>query len=424
MSFLLKKYRTKIAILYPFIYSFLIEKIRKIRNSFRYKKCFNKPYYHKSISSPISLEKPNNQTIFFCIYWFKPSGAEYYALECARLAKENGFQVVWIVEFPSDNDDWTQKFLDISEDVYYVYSIESGEDPLNWLVGLTQKFSPLAFHIHHSNFCYTHLQDVKKHFPSLITIDTTHIIELKDEGFPCASVSVQEALDYRNVISYGLQKYYVEHGFSESSILRSVIIPDVKDHKINMPKISNNLVHIKIIGRLDEQKRPYLILPFINELRRLQQTDVINKNLTIKISIYGIGEYYQVLNEELKRQSIDNVEIITNCYDQDAIYNSAFCIVQLSENEGVSLVSYESTLRYKYILTTDVGQQNEVIEKDFLLPSSAKKAVEVAAYKLSELIRNPEGFQERLLLQRKKILQLDKKYGYKKRMHAFYASLM
>ena len=364
-------------------------------------------------------ETIENPVAAFFVHSFSPSGAEYYALECARIAKAAGFQIVWIVDHISKNDDWEKDFLTVSDRVLNVW--DSGHiyrDVFSFL----SKENPSVVHIHHSLTGYEIAAMLKKKFAAITVIDSTHIIELKNEGFPCLSAQAGDAIDCRNVISNGLKEYYIQCGIPEQNILRSIIVPEVEGQEGVLPSIENNHVNIKIIGRLDEQKRPYLIVALIKRMKRLQQNGAINKDLKLKFSIYGFGEYFESMKSVLFQLSGKHfeIEMITSVYDKNIIYENTFCVVQLSENEGISLVSYEATLRYKYILTTDAGQQGEIMEEEFLLPSRASKAVKAAAERLCNLLKRPESLHDKVISQRRKILSLDEKYGYKNVLHDFY----
>ena len=414
--------RQKFAVSHPFIYSYILDKIRNILEYCRHVQCTN---LEKVLTTTHQIKPATypNKTIFFFIYWLKPSGAEFYALECAKIAKQNGFKIVWIVDFPSDNQDWDSQFLDVSTHVFRVLEVPSSEDNSAWILKLITTYIPIAIHIHHSLFAYNNLDNLKSNFPWLVTIDSTHIIEIKGDGFPCVSSSAGTLLDYRNIISNGLIDYFLDHGVDNSSLLRSVIIPDTYTNH-TQSKIINNRVKIVIIGRLDEQKRPYLIKPFINRVDQLINDNKLCKGVAIDLFIYGSGEYFNLLKDVLTDVATNiSVHLFSNCYDKDQLYKDVFCVIQLSENEGISLVSYEAILRHKFILCADVGQQSEVIEPVFLLPSNAKQTVNMAALKLLELINNTEKFSDDLLKQYNRVLELDRKFGYKQVIDELYSKL-
>lgn len=406
--------RQKFAIKFPFFYSYLLNLSRKLMN-----------YTTKEIYRCISSETINvntTKTIVFFIHWFNPSGAEYYALECAKIAKDMGYKIIWIVEFDSINQNWKRMFENISQNIYYLFKLNHNINSNDWLKNLILKYKPVAIHIHHSYFAYQHIEYIKNIFPCIVTIDSTHIIEIKNGGFPAMSLTAKNHIDFRNVISEGLKKYFLNHGILENKIVRSNIIPDIIDSKFIKPDFNKNIFRIGFVGRLSEQKRPYLIIPFIKKLESYFNN--LKQQPNIEIIIYGNGEYYKDMLEALnKLKTSIKINILTNCYDKNEIYTNLHCVIQLSENEGISLVSYETILYKVPLFCTNVGQQKEIINNIFLLSDHPRKSLNEVVIKIIELYNNPKFFEASLLEQYNNLLEIDKKFGYKKIVKNLYLSL-
>src|SRR5690554_4775786 len=102
--------------------------------------------------------------LLMAIHWFAPSGAEYYALECARLAREEGFEILWVVDFPSADEQWRQEFMGLSPHAVLLWQEASP------LVAIAERVNAIGgevgvIHIHHSPFFYDNLTALKTSFP-------------------------------------------------------------------------------------------------------------------------------------------------------------------------------------------------------------------------------------------------------------------
>ena len=322
----------------------------------------------------------STKAVVFCVHSFQLSGAEQYALDCARIADSQGLKVIWLVDFPSKYSQ-ADDFLSVSNLTVHVWENES---PLRALRDIAQNFdlNIVLFHIHHSVYAYVNLQFIKNVFCNSRIFDTLHIIEVGGRGFPRLSAKYTEFIDLHNVISQGMFTFLLNSGVSTSNILRTVITPS--DITIGHDKSSRFV--IKFIGRLCIQKRSYLIPCYIHELAA--KLNDLDSKISIEVHVIGDGDLLHPLMRQKYPDGIA-VRFLGAMSNRNVIYEDTDLVVQVSENEGVSVVSYECSQLKIPILATDVGQQRESIHQDMLLPLSPILCISSAVDKTVQILTVP-----------------------------------
>lgn len=414
----MKELRLSFSMRYPYWYDRIWNLVRKIK---AYRMRFGESRKTTVASVPPGLPvrtsgSSSSPIILMAIHWFAPSGTEYYALECARLAREEGFEIIWVVDFPSVDEQWRQEFIGLSSHAVLLWQETSP------LLAITERVNAIGgevvgIHIHHSPFFYENLAMLKASFPKASVVDTTHIIELTGEGFPKRSLEAGNAIEVRNVISQGLSDYFTTRGIAASSLYRSAIVPK---QVIRRRNASHGTFSIGIIGRLSQQKRPYLLPALFERLDNILASRRFSGG--VSFFIYGYGPYAKHLKKSFGFEHI-TVSLKEHCYDRNEIYRGLDCVLQISENEGVSIVSYEAASYGIPFLATDVGQQREMVHPEFLLPARPRQAVRKAAEVIAMLAMTPENYMHVTEWQYDRLDILRREFGYQERMRQLYRSL-
>jgi len=403
------------AILYPRIFWCLLSFIRMCLKFFRI-------FFPNILFTQVAIEKCNSAYLesdsnhqlpaaLFFIHSFQLSGAESYALKCAMIAKSVGFKVIWVVDFDSEDKSQLPAFLDISDLIVYGWLAKS---PLSEVAGLINDHSlnVKIIHLHHSVYGYLNISTIKRVFPYALAFDSTHVFELGGRGFPRLSYKHRKDIDLHNVISDGLERFFSERGVK--NVVRTVISPDV----VELTKTSTDMFTIKIIGRLCFQKRSYLIPMYIRQLSKALSD--VNCSKKVEVQIVGGGIFKNLLIHKNFPSNIV-VRFLDGITSKSKIYNDADLVVQLSENEGVSIVSYECAQMEVPILATDVGQQSESIHPDMLLPLSPGPCIKQAISKSLSFILHPEENRHIVDWQSCNLNNLTKQYDFRSVFTKVYA---
>lgn len=393
------------SIRFPMPFWNLLSFLRFWLASFRYffpDLLFTKVFDESCVKSNQMALLGKQKAAVFCVHSFQLSGAELYALDCARIAKSNGFTIVWLVDYFHLYECNKAVFFEISE---LFVRVSNRRSPLVDLCKLVEAndLDVSIIHIHHSVYSYVNLPYIRSVFYESKIIDSTHIIEMGGRGFPRLSVKYSEYIDIHNVISSGLSDYYLSFGVK--NVLRTVISPTVFSYTFP----SHQRFVIKIVGRLCFQKRSYLIPAYVNALS--QALSVLDFHVPVDLIIVGDGVFKKRL-QLMDFPSNINVLFTGNIISKSEIYNNANLIVQLSENEGVSVVSYECAQLKIPILATNVGQQSESVHSDMLLPVHPTSCIRKAVKKTVDLILSPDSFSHVLNWQYENIQALKFHYDF------------
>ena len=395
------------AVRYPYLFWCVLSLLRKILYAFRIfvpnllfrkvnKAISEIPYINSSLHS--------TKAVVFCVHSFQLSGAEQYALDCARIADSQGLKVIWLVDYPtkySQADD----FLSISDLTVHVWEIDS---PLRVLKEIAQSYDLdiVLFHIHHSVYAYKNLQFIKDVFRTSRIFDTLHIIEIGNRGFPRLSAKNTDLMDLHNVISQGLSSFLLNSDVSPFKLLRTVITPS----EITLRHNKSSHFVIKFIGRLCLQKRSYLIPAYIHELAA--KLSDLNSIHSIEVHVVGDGDLLALLMDQKYPDNI-TVRFLGSVTNRNLIYEDADLVVQISENEGVSVVSYECSQLKIPILATDVGQQGESVHQDMLLPLSPNLCIRTAVEKTVRLLTTPAYSRSVVDWQYENLNSLTQRYDFR-----------
>ncbi|WP_194865052.1 glycosyltransferase family 4 protein [Alloalcanivorax profundimaris] len=412
--------RVRFACKHPYTYDALLNAWRPLR------RCFL-----RRLKQPVTsvrsarVDTDRCEAIFFCVHWMSPGGAEHYALECARIAARLGYKVVWLVDRPAVNAAWDAQYREISETVFQMWEYDGPDDAARAMIELAISYRPAAWHIHHSAIAYRAVSQAKAIMPSLKIIDSTHIIELKDGGFPALSAAAGQSIDFRNVISKGLARYFVSRGIPTDGIRRSVIVQRQEALNAPLPGLAaGKKIVVLILGRLEQQKRPYLYFPFARALQRQLSKARNAREVSIEVRIVGAGAYaVELLNFDGSVGSNVTFKVQQQHFDKESLYQGVHFVVQLSENEGISLVGFEAILRGCCFIATDVGQQSEVMNDCFLVGRTAKNAVESAASLIINILNDPELYARALEDQQARLKALTHHYGYESSIGRLYEEI-
>lgn len=294
------------------------------------------------------------QAILFGLYWLQTGGAEKFAVECIKEAAKNNICVV-ITEHGADN----QMLLQHHPNVIIAKWLKSAEDRLQLATTLLSEIDFKVIHIHHNETLYSLAKYAKEVNQRSVVIDSLHIIELGDGGFPKKSGSLTEHIDYHHVISNNLRIYLAEKyqryhnvlllGLNESTLQKT--LP-------NLLKRRSNEIRITFIGRMERQKRPRLFVLSAAQIKKSVQ----KAGMQTRFRMQGDGSQLQKTVQLAHLNKALAIEFIPANADVKALLSDSDFLLMPSENEGVPLVAYEA-LKYGCIpLLSDVGACNEVSE--------------------------------------------------------------
>lgn len=346
----------------------------------------------QSIPSSVNpSSKSGLPAILFGLHWLEMGGAEKWALETIALAKETGFLPIVITDRDSSHPWIDRPELDGALVLPLSTPLPETADA-DLLLTLLSEFSIRGIHVHHNGWLYHRLAWFKAMDPSIRIVDSLHIIEWRNGGFAEVAVKLSNTIDLHHVISPQLRDYLILHRDVPKERVALAPLYGLNSGRPAIRSASQNSrpFTIAFVGRLSQQKRPYLFLRYAAALRRAADRDV-------RFILHGDG----ILADETSR--LVRQYGLTDCLElrrppravDDTLAESDLLVIS-SDNEGLTLTTFEATERDVAVLSTDVGSQASLVSGKALLPRQPFAFIG-AAVKLTKDVMSSEALRQEII---------------------------
>jgi glycosyltransferase involved in cell wall biosynthesis len=324
--------------------------------------------------------------ILFGLHWLELGGAERWALDCIQLAKDLGFVPIVVTDRASNHPWIVRPELDGAVVIPLTHPLTMGTDAALF-GGIFAAFDVRGIHVHHNTWLYDRLPWIKTVNPTIPVVDSQHILEWRTGGFVDHAVRVSELIDTHHVISPQLRDYLVHRqGISPGKVMLASLAGattagitrgPVNDESTNSP------FTMTFIGRFHQQKRPYLFLKLAAELKASAPGP-------IRFIMHGDGELENEVRALRGRMGLSDVlELRGHDYPVAKTLADSDVLVITSENEGLTLTSFEATAAGIPVVSTEVGSQASVIADDLLCPRHTYPFVRQAATRIRTMMSSP-----------------------------------
>jgi len=345
------------------------EMLRKQRSPKRHPR-FSLPRGDGSALFP-SLRQSNSDkrpAILIGMHWLEVGGAEKLGFDTIQWALEAGLRVFVAAGVPSiqrladklpDSPDVT--FLRL--DRYLPHHLWP-----RYVENLIIAENIQLIHIHHCRPLYESLPQVRANLPWVKVIDSTHIVEYADGGFPRISGVWSNFINIHHVISKELVDYYRDN-FHVIGKVRLGRMLDRTDHQAGLPELNmqpgKKRLQVAFVGRLYYQKRPVIVA----EAFRALSIWAKRNDVELAGKIVGEGPFLDTVRGLLRRYGLaDRVERLPANSPVPDILRQSDILLLPSNNEGLALVCYEAVEQGCIPISTDVGSQAEIVPPDLLVP--------------------------------------------------------
>jgi len=357
------------------------------------------PFESSSISRRASGE--NEQAIIFGLHWLEMGGAERWAIETIALARKAGFLPIVLTDRESAHPWIVRPELDGALVLPMNLPIPDKEEA-DLLLALYSKFSIRGIHVHHNDWLYHCLAWFKAMDPGIRTVDSLHVIEWRTGGFVEVGVKLSNAIDVHHVISPQLRDYMTlkRDVPKERVALAPLYGLNVVDTNRDAEKRRGQPFTVSFVGRLSQQKRPYLFLRYAAELRRRTDQDV-------RFILHGSGALQDEVNRLIARYGLaDCLELRRPPRSVDDTLAESDLLVISSDNEGLTLTTFEATAHGVAVLSTDVGSQASLVSGKALVPRQPLAFIKEAVQRTTAIMASEELRAQILQEQRQKIAGL------------------
>lgn len=321
-----------------------------------------------TIKVPKYNNKDNKINILMIIPWMITGGADKFNLDLISGLDKEKFSITILTTEPNIHN-LRQKF----ETFATIYDLTSFIDQKYWISFIKYIIETnninLIFNTN-AKFGYSSLPYLKEEYPNIPIVDYIHMEEWynRNGGYSRDSSMVASVIDKTLVCNKNSENILKEYFKRNQEELETVYIGvDEKEFEPSLYNKEELLKKYKInadgkyiisyICRIAEQKRPYLLLEIIKELK--------NTRKDFLLLVAGDGNLLndiQVTAQEFKL--MDNVKFLGNVTKTKEIYAISDLTINCSIKEGVALTSYESLAMGVPVVSSDVGGQKELINKD------------------------------------------------------------
>jgi len=313
------------------------------------------------------------------IHWFEMGGAERWAFETIRLVKEAGLLPIVLSDRFSYHPWITRAEVDGAVVLPLTHPLGDDEEAGGSSVLLSRLFAAYdvrGVFVHHNQWLYDRLPVVRRLKPGVPVIDAHHILEYSGGGYPASGVIVDDYIDVHHVISPQLTDWLTNvQGVDPQKIVLaplSGLTSAQSTGKTFAPRHERDTFTVGFIGRFARQKRPYLFLQLAHELRRSRGGQ------RFRFIVHGDGELEDVIERMIRKFRLSAVlEVRGHEVPVARTLDDIDVLVLSSQNEGITLTTFEALANGVPVVSTDVGSQRTLIPEDLLVP------------------RNPAGFTRR-----------------------------
>lgn len=331
--------------------------------------------------SAFSRPAPGSQpAVLFGLHWLQTGGAERWAIESIRIARDSGLRPIIVTDKNSVHPWITRPELDGCMVITMSYSDHQHPLDLPLAQALLNNFDIRGIVLHHSQWLYDSLPWIKAQRPDVPVIDSLHIVEYLRGGYPGSSVHFDDYIDLHHVISPQLVEWMsqVQGVDARKLVLAPLGALTVNESQQFKARDPHRPFTVAFIGRLSRQKRPDLFIALVHRLRK--------QGLRFHAILQGDGELRNVVQRLIDRFGLEDV--IEQRFEDTPVSQTLAgtdLLVISSINEGLTLTTFEAVAAGVPVISTDVGSQYTLVDGEMLLPRAARKFLPAAVKRITML---------------------------------------
>jgi glycosyltransferase involved in cell wall biosynthesis len=340
------------------------------------------------LEAPASDQRP---AILVGMHWLEVGGAENLGFDTVRWALAAGLRVFVVASVPALQrladqlpDDPDVAFIRL--DRYLPHHLWP-----RYVEKLARAQNIRAVHIHHCTPLYESLPMLRARLPWVRTLDSTHIIEYLNGGYPRISGVWTNYLDVQHVISRQLAEYFRGSFQAPSGRVRLGRMLDRKQIADTSPVLRmqsrQTALHVSFIGRLFYQKRPVVVVECLRALDAWAQKN----GVALTATLVGEGPYEETVKRLIARHGLaSKVTQLPGNTDVPALLDRSDILLLPSNNEGLALVCYEAIGHGCIPISTRVGAHGELLPPDLLVSLAPRTTARETVAVIDRMWRDEE----------------------------------
>lgn len=321
-------------------------------------------------------------------HWLEVGGAENLAFDSVEWALEAGLRVFVVAQHDAPHraanklpDDPRVRFL--RSDRYIPWNLLP-----DFFCNLAQRENITLTHNHHCASLYDSLPALTARCPQIKHLDSTHVVEFADGGFPRLSGVWSRHLDLHHVISRDLETFLRSHFDTPSKIALGRLLSDTsRSAEIPDPNLSagQKTCRVAFVGRMVHQKRPVLVVDIMRALVRWGD----RAGVAFEFDMVGEGPYRELCARMIRAYGLQGrVRLHQARVDVPVLLSKCDILLLPSSNEGLALVCYEAIEAGCLPITTDVGAQSELLPPELLVSRAPARTIRETVRAITRLLRD------------------------------------
>jgi glycosyltransferase involved in cell wall biosynthesis len=322
-------------------------------------------------------------------HWLSYGGAEKLAFDTVDWALEHGLRVIVVADVNGPQplidklpDD--PRVTVLRMDCYVPRDLMSA-----FLVALIGRENIVLTHNHHCTALYEALPAMRARCPNVVHIDSLHIVEHANGGYPRISGVWSNFLDYHHVISTDLKEFYRKNFRVNRKVILGRLLDDTQREATPQPlriMAGQKTVRVIFVGRMMHQKRPILVVEIFRKLARWGQEN----GVVFQFDLVGEGPYRAAIDALVTAHGLrDCMRFHDAGTDVSALLAQSDILILPSTNEGLALVCYEAIEQGCVPISSDVGAQSELMPEALLVPWAPRRAVKDTVAAVKRLLSDP-----------------------------------
>lgn len=332
--------------------------------------------------------------ILIGLHWFDVGGAESLGIDSILWALEAGLRVFVIAELEGPERLVARlpqhpNLTVLRTDRYLPRKLMP-----SFISNLVAQENIILTHNHHCSPLYEALPTLKLLHPEVRHIDSTHIVEYADGGYPRVSGVWSNFIDIHHVISKDLVHFYNTDFSVYGSKLKLGRLLNPANRALPIPparmRAGQKMCRVAFVGRMVHQKRPTVALKIMQKLARWGRRNGVE----FRFDVVGTGPYRGMVERQISRYRLQqNLHLHDAGIDVPALFRQSDVLLVPSSNEGLALVGYEAIEAGCIPISTRVGAQAELCPDATLVDHEPGKTIRQSVRVVTRLLRE-RGFAE------------------------------
>lgn len=333
------------------------------------------------------------KAVIFGLHWFELGGAERWAFESVRIARDAGYLPI-VLSNRDSHQPWISRpeldgalIIPFSEAT--VLSQTAGVEEL--LRAILRTYDVRGVVVHHNQWLYDRLHWIARSRPKIPIIDSTHIVEYRGGGYPRSGAMVDDAMTLHHAISPKLARWLTDvQGIAADKVVMAPLgglTVEPGDASFR-PRVPGAPFTVVFVGRLARQKAPEVFVEAVRHLARV--------GARMRFIMHGDGDMASWVSDVIRGAGLEDViERRTSSVPVSETLGEADLLVVASHNEGLTLTTLEAVAHGVPVISTDVGAQSDIIPARGLVTTNVHRAVRAIKKKVMWLAED-ESARERL----------------------------